>query len=151
MKEPNFIPKDGQVDYTNIRYAPVINTVVFHDGRILLVQRSKSLRLYPSCWNGVSGFLDDSKTIEQKVEEELREELSISKTDIVDLKRGRPLIQEAPDYNKTWLVVPVRVEVSTNKFKLDWEAEDAKWFTPAEASRLDLMPGFREVLAQFIR
>lgn len=71
MKEPKSTPKPGQVDYTNIRYAPVVNIVVTHAGKILLVQRSKNMRLYPGFWNGVSGFLDYAKSIWEKVREEL--------------------------------------------------------------------------------
>ena len=35
-----FQPKPGQVDFTNIRYAPVANCVLFNEGKILLVKRS---------------------------------------------------------------------------------------------------------------
>ena len=46
MAQPKFIPRPGQVDYTNIRYAPVVNTIVVHSGKVLLVQRSSEMRLY---------------------------------------------------------------------------------------------------------
>lgn len=38
MQEPKFVPKPGQTDYSNIRYAPVINCVLKHGDMILLVQ-----------------------------------------------------------------------------------------------------------------
>ncbi|HEY4161329.1 MAG TPA: hypothetical protein VGM08_04680, partial [Candidatus Saccharimonadales bacterium] len=65
MAEPKFVPKPGQVDYTNIRYAPVINTVITNSGKVLLVQRSPGMRLYPGYWSGMSGFLDDNRSIEE--------------------------------------------------------------------------------------
>lgn len=151
MSEPKFKAKDNQVDYTNLRYAPVVNTVVTNAGKILLAKRSPDMRLYPSCWNGISGFLDDGKSIEEKVAEELHDELSISADDITKIERGSLLIQEAPEYNKTWLVVPVLAEIKTAKFKLDWEATEARWFTYDEVKKLELMPGFIAVLAQFFR
>jgi len=49
-----------------------------YQNKILVVQRSKKLHFYPGYWNGISGFLDDQKNIEQKVKEELREELGIT-------------------------------------------------------------------------
>ena len=55
------------------------------------------------------------------------------------------LLQEAPDYGKTWLVVPVLVRVATRDFKLDWEAQTAKWYKPADVPGLNLMPGFQGV------
>ena len=150
MTEPIFIPKDGQVDYTNIRYAPVLNTIVVNNDKILLVQRSSGMRLYPGYWSGVSGFLDDDRDIESKVYEELAEELSIGRDDVLAITRGQPFIQEAPEYSKTWLVIPVRAEIRVVNVTTDWEAQKAQWFGPAELEDLQLLPGFSEVLKQFI-
>lgn len=146
MAEPEFIPRRGQVDYTAIRYAPVVT----HGGKFLLVQRSPDMRLYPGYWNGVSGFLDDNRSIEEKVHEELREELGIAAAAIESLERGTALVQEAPEYNKTWLVVPVLARVATEAFRLDWEAQRAEWYAPDDIAALELMPGFSEVIAQFV-
>ena len=35
------------------------------------------MRLYPGLWNGVSGFLDDKQSIEEKAKDEMLGELSI--------------------------------------------------------------------------
>jgi ADP-ribose pyrophosphatase YjhB (NUDIX family) len=149
MAEPKFVPKPGQIDYTSIRYAPVLNTVVTYKGKILLVKRSPELRLYPNFWNGISGFLDDNQSIEDKVREELREELGLSAEYISRLDIARPLRQEAPEYAKTWFVVPVRATITTDQITLDWEAAGMQWFTPEEAKALELMPNFLDVLTQF--
>lgn len=147
--EPKFTPKPGQTDYTNIRYAPVINTVVANDGKVLLVRRNPTMRLYPGHWNGISGFLDDSSSVEDKALGELSEELGLASSDIKSLERGQVLVQEAPEYGKTWIVFPVFVRVEATNFKLDWEAQEARWFSLGEARNLKLVPGFGEVLAQF--
>lgn len=150
MAEPKFVPKEGQVDYTNIRYAPVINCVVKYQQKILLVQRSKDMRLYPGYWNGVSGFLDTDESVEEKAHEELEEELGIAAKDIVSINRGKVIVQEGEEYNKTWIIFPVLVEVKTTKITLDWEASDHKWLMPEEAKQLNLMPGFDEVLNELL-
>ena len=148
MAEPKFVPKSGQVDYTNIRYAPVVDVIVAHKGKILLVQRSPDMRLYPNYWHCISGFLDDQKSIEEKAREELAEELSLNTSSIVSLERGQVVLSEAPEYNKTWLAVPVLAKVSNTAYKLDWEAARAKWFTPAQAKKLQLIPGVLPILEQ---
>ena len=107
------------------------------------------MRLYPNYWNGVSGFLDDAQDIEDKVREELREELGIAADDLLELTRGTPLLQEAPQYNKTWLVMPMLAKVRHVTFQLDWEAQHAQWYTPQDIMALDLLPGFKYVVAQF--
>ena len=148
-KEAKFIPRPGQTDYTHIRYAPVVNCVVVRAGKVLLVQRSNGMRLYPAFWNGISGFLDDHKSIEEKVYEELYEELGLDKTAVLSIERGQVLLQEAPEYGKTWLVLPVRVSIGEAEIKTDWEAASAQWFEPKAVPKLDLLPGFIHVFAQF--
>ena len=101
MAEPKFVPRKNQVDYTNIRYCPVNNCVLRYKDKILLVQRSKDLRLYPGYWNGVSGFLDDDKSVKEKVYEELKDEVGITPSNVVSIKRGNVLVQESEKYKKT--------------------------------------------------
>ncbi|MBI2474375.1 MAG: NUDIX domain-containing protein, partial [Candidatus Taylorbacteria bacterium] len=84
MEEP-FKPRPGQVDFTYARYAPVINCVLKYGDKILLVERSPKMRLYPGLWNGIAGFLDDGKTLEEKVQEEIKEETGLSKEHIVKI------------------------------------------------------------------
>lgn len=146
MKKTKFKPKPEQIDYTNARWAPVINCVVKYQDKILVVQRSKELNFYPEYWNGISGFLDDSRSLEKKVKDELKEELGISRVKIKKIKLGEIFDEEAPGYKKTWIVHPVLAEVSTDKIKLDWEAQNYRWVTPKEAMGLKLVPGFDMVL-----
>jgi 8-oxo-dGTP pyrophosphatase MutT (NUDIX family) len=141
-----FKPKRGQVDYRNIRWAPVVNCVVRYRGKILLVRRNGDMHFYPGYYNGISGFLDDHKSLEEKVIEELREELGIAKKEIKKIKVGIPFDQDEPKYRKTWIVHPVLVDITTDKVRLDWEAEKYRWVKPAEARKLKLLPGFKNVL-----
>ena len=146
MKEKRFKPIKGQVDYTNIRWAPVINCVLRYKGKFLLVQRNKGMKLYPSYWNGLSGFLDDNKSLKEKVFQELKEEVGLSEKDILSIKIGKIFDQDEPKYKKTWIVHPVLVNVKTNEIKLDWEAQDYRWVNLKEIKEMKLLPGFGDVL-----
>ncbi|MBI3638671.1 NUDIX domain-containing protein [Candidatus Wolfebacteria bacterium] len=148
MKKPKFKPKKRQTDFTNARWAPVINCVVKYKDKILVVERSKKLNFYPEYWNGISGFLDDKRNLRRKVEDELREELGLKKKDIKSIKLGEIFHQDEPKYKKTWIVHPVLVEIKTDKIKikLDWEAINYKWIRPNEVKKLKLLPGFDKVL-----
>ncbi len=141
-----FKVKKGQVDYTNIRYAPVINCVLRFRGKILVVQRSLTINFYPGYWNGVSGFLDDNKSLEEKVRIELKEELGIASKFIKRITLCEIFDQEAPKYKKTWIVHPVLVDVTTDKVRLDWEGRNYRWINPKEVKKLKLLPGFDLVL-----
>ncbi len=150
MKERKFKPKDGQVDYTNVRYAPVINCILRCKDKILLVKRSEGMRLYPGYWNGISGFLDDNRTIEEKVKDELKEELRVSEDRIVSISHGGVYETEDKSVGKVWIVHPVLVDVSTNAVTLDWEAEKYIWIEPSQIETLKLLPGFDRVLKSLI-
>ena len=92
------------------------------------------------------GFLDDQQSLEEKVYQELYEELGLPESAIVRIAAGQVFDQDEPKYHKTWIVHPVLVEVNTEAVKLDWEAGDCRWVTRAEAESLDLLPGFDRVL-----
>ncbi len=141
-----FKPKRGQVDYRNIRWAPVVNCVVMHRGKVLLVQRDPSLHFYPGYWNGISGFLDDHKGLREKVIEELAEEIGIKKGNIISIRLGEVFDQDEPKYRKTWIVHPVLVRVRTDRISLDWEARKYVWVKPSGAGKFKLLPGFHMVL-----
>lgn len=146
MRDKKFKPKSGQIDYMNARWAPVINCVLKHKDKILVVQRSKDLNFYPGYWNGISGFLDDRRSLEQKVKDELKEELGIPNNKIRRIRLGEIFDQEAPKYKKTWIVHPALVEVTTDKIELDWEARNYRWIKLSDAKKLKLLPGFVQVL-----
>ena len=146
MRKTKFKLKPGQIDYTNARWAPVINCVLKYKNKILVVQRSKELNFYPGYWNGISGFLDDKRSLNEKVTDELKEELGIPKGRIKRIRLGEIFDQEAPRYKKTWIVHPVLVEVTTDRVKLDWEARNYRWIKFNEVRGLQLLPGFDQVL-----
>lgn len=141
-----FRPKPGQTDFRKARWAPVINCVLKYKNKILVVKRGDEVGFYEEYWNGISGFLDDKRSLEQKVKDEIKEETGIRGKDIKSIKLGEIFDQEAPEYKKTWIVHPVLAEVSTDKVKLDWEAENYKWVKLGETKSLKLLPGFDIVL-----
>jgi len=146
MKKIPFKPKLGQIDYTSARWAPVINCVLVHKNKILVVERSRDLHFYPGYWNGISGFLDDHRSLKQKVYDELKEELGMPKSMVKNIRLGDIFDQEEQKYKKTWIVHPVLVEVITDAVTLDWEAMNYQWLRLREAKKLKLLPGFDTVL-----
>ena len=149
MPEPKFVPKPGQVDYTNIRYCPALDVVITRNGKILLAKRSADRRMFPDCWAAVAGFLDDDSGIETKAYEELSEEMGLDRSNVIKLTRGQVIMRDDPKQKKTYFIVTMLAEVNTDKFTLDWEASEARWFSPKEVPKLDLMPGMKQVIGQF--
>ncbi len=151
MDEPIFTPKTGQLDYTNIRRVPVINCVVKHEGRILLVKRSAMMESYPSYWNGVSGFLNDGGSVLQKARMELLNELGVTENKIVQMTEGEVFENKDEDSDRVWIVHPVLVEITADEITLDWKAQEYQWVTIDQARTHRLLPGFGKVLDVFFR
>ncbi len=107
------------------------------------------MNFYPGFWNGISGFLDDKKSLEQKVKEEMKEEIGIQSSKIKKIRLGKIFDQDEKKYGKTWIVHPVLVEINIDRIKLDWEAKKYKWVSFAEAKKLKLLPGFDRILKEF--
>lgn len=142
--------KEGQTDFTNIHWAPVINCVVSYAGKILLVKRSDKVGYYPDYWNGISGFLDDDRTLKEKVIQEIENELGIGLNEIESMQFGEIFHEPALKYKKTWIVHPVLVELKTNKIKTDWEASEHKWVYIDEVDEYKLLPGFKKVVKKIM-
>ncbi|MBI4085262.1 MAG: NUDIX domain-containing protein [Candidatus Liptonbacteria bacterium] len=149
MRDRKFKPKPGQIDYSDARWAPVINCVVKYGDKILIVKRSSELRFYPGLWNGLGGFLDDDRGLEEKVREELQEEIGIGSDDIVSIKSGEIFDADDPEFGKTWIIHPILVEVRTDKVVLDWEAEEYRWIKPEELADFKIADSFKKVVKNF--
>lgn len=136
-----------QVDFTNVRYAPVINVVVQNtDGDILIVKRSEDVGFYPGHWNGIGGFLDDDADFGEKVKRELHEEVGIEGEQIRSIEMGPIFHDDAPRYNKTWIIHPARVRITSDVGDIDWEADSYAWIAPADIDRYHVVPSFLTVL-----
>lgn len=145
-----FKPKLGQTDYTNARWAPVISCIVKHGEKILIVKRSKDMNIYPGLWNGIGGFLDDEKSLEEKIKEELNEETGINENEIISIKHGEIFDLDDPAIGKTWIIYPALVEVATDNIVLDWEAEEYRWVDYGELKNFEVTAGFGKVVKNFI-
>lgn len=151
VSEPMFKPKPGQKDFTNEKRAPVINCVVQCGNKILIARRSSRMNFYPGFWSGVSGFLDDGKSVEEKAKEELQEEFNIGERNILEIVEGIPIEQEDTKYGKTWVVHPVLVKVSTDTVVPNWEVEDYRWIDPEEVGSFELVPGYDMVVSGLLK
>jgi len=134
------------VDYTHARWAPVINCMVQFEDTFLLVKRSSEVNIHPNTWHIVGGYLDDKKSLEEKVYEELGEELGLKKENIISIRRGDIFDIENPQYGKTFVVHPVLVTVNTNVITLDWEAQEYAWVMKDEIETYDTLPSFSIIL-----
>lgn len=134
---------DGRINFTGVRKAPVVNVIVELDGKILIMKRSDKVSAYQRLWNGVSGFIDEPKPIEEFVRQEISEELSIGSELVGKMSVSDPYIVEDQDIDRVWYVYPVLVSLKKEpKIVLDWEHTDFKWIAPSELSKYQYVKDF---------
>ena len=124
---------DGRINFTGVRKAPVLNVVVFYEGKILIVKRSRKVGSYKGLWNGISGFIDEPKTIDDFAKQELAEELSLDTKLISKIKVCTPYEVNDLAIDRIWFVYPVLVTLNQKpNIVLDWEHTDYAWIEPVQ-------------------
>ena len=147
------LPKfpDGRINYSNCKKAPVITVVVKYKDKILLLKRSDNVSTYKGKWQVVAGYLDEIKSIKEKVLEELREEIRVEENIIDKIIIGDYFEFEDSDIGKTWIVTPVLVELKEKpKISIDREHTDFRWITPKEIRKFDIVPNLDESLRRVL-
>lgn len=134
---------DGRINFTGIKKAPVINVVVYHEGEILIVKRSDKVSAYQGLWNGISGFIDEPKSIEAFALQEISEELSLKKSAVQLVHVAEPYEVVDKGIDRVWVVYPVLAQLNEKpKIVLDWEHTDFAWIQPRQLSQYDFVKDF---------
>lgn len=136
---------DGRVDFSDTVSAPVLNIFVVFDGEVLLLKRSDKVGSYRGFWNVVGGYIDEPVSLEEKVFEELSEELGITQKQVASVAFAERFSVFDEDIPKEWLVHPVLVELKMKvEPVLDWEHTAFVWITPERFGEFLLVKGFEE-------
>ncbi len=138
----NELPKfdDGRIDYSKSKEAFVINAFVRYDGKILLLKRSDKVAAYQWKRNSIWGYLDEKVTLEEKIYEELREEIGITKEGIKQIRPGKIFKLEDPAINRTRIICPSIVELNTEpKIQLDREHTEYQRIHPDKIKDFDVI------------
>lgn len=143
---------DGRIDYTRFAKPPALNLIVSAESRVLLLKRSEQVLAYKGMWNCLGGFLDEVKPVEEKMLEELWEELSVARDQVVSLELGE--VREIVDrqIGRTWMLVPgLALLKSKPEVVLDFEHTDFAWVKPAEVGNYNIVPGLDKLVMSFVQ
>jgi ADP-ribose pyrophosphatase YjhB (NUDIX family) len=137
-------------DYTHARSAPVITIFVRYRDKFLLVKRSEKMLTYQGLWSCVAGFVDDEKSVEEKVIFEMEEELGLQKEDLKEIKEIDTYLFLDKELDREWIRHVYFVEITNPNVKLSWEHTELVWVTPEEAKTYETTPGYNEDLAKVL-
>lgn len=139
---------DGRINYSNEMNCAVLTIFVMYKGKLLLMKRSNKVGTYKGKWMTVAGYYDEPVPIRKKVEEELREETSV--TVYSKMTAFDELKIEDVKINKVWFIYNVLVEIDYEpEIILDWEHTEYQWIEPGRLEEYDIIPSllvsFRKV------
>lgn len=135
-------------DYTHARSAPVLVIFVKYRDKFLLVKRSEKMLTYQNLWSCLAGFVDDEKTMEEKVVFEIEEELGLKQADIKEIKKGDTYLFLDEELNREWIRHIYLVEIANPNVKLSWEHSELVWVVGEDAKNFTTTPGFAEDLVK---
>ncbi|TAL49007.1 NUDIX domain-containing protein [Patescibacteria group bacterium] len=139
------------IDYTHARSAPVLAIYVKYKDKFLIVKRSDKHLTYQGLWSCVAGFVDDEKTMEDKVEFEMEEELGLKKSDVKSIKKGETYLFVDKDLDREWIRHLFLVEITSPNIKLNWEHSEYVWIDPKDTKDYQTTPGFEKDLAGVLK
>jgi len=128
-------------DYTNTKVAPILLCFIRYQDKFLLLKRSDKVLAYKNLWSTLAGFIDDKQKLEDKIVEEITEELGLKKEDIKEIKQGEIYTFKDKEINRDWIRHLFVVEVSNPDIKLDWEHTEYKWIFSKEINDYEITPG----------
>jgi NADH pyrophosphatase NudC (nudix superfamily) len=131
--------------------APVITVFVKYKDKILLLKRSDKVSTYKGKWNTVAGYLDELRPVEEKIFEELKEEIGVEKDNISSIILSDPFEFKDERIAKEWIVTPALVELRRPEIKLNWEHTEYKWITPREIRNFETVPNLDQSLKKVLR
>lgn len=126
-----------------MRTRRVVTCLLEHNGRLLVLRRSQSVRTYRGKWAGVSGSVDGPSPLEQALEE-IVEETGLLPGDVEHLREGDPLDVVDETLGVRWVVHPFLPGRRPTRICLDWEHDQSRWIDPSDISELDTVPGLKE-------
>jgi len=134
---------DGRVNFTGVHKAPVLNVIVCYNNEILIVKRSQKVGAYQGLWNGISGFIDEPKSIEAFAQQELVEELSLQTEAIENVRVATPYEVKDKKIDRVWVVYPVLVTLKHRPIIiLDWEHTEYAWIDPEQLNSYEYVKDF---------
>jgi len=137
-------------DYTHARSAPVIIIFVKYRDKFLLVKRSQKTLTYQGLWSCLAGFVDDDKSLEDKVTFEIEEELGLKSEDIKKITQSETYLFVDNDLDREWIRHLFLVEITNPNVKLSWEHTELVWAMAEEVGQYETTPGLHEDLKKII-
>ena len=124
----------------------VVTVFLYHNQKILIVQRGNQVRTFRGYWSGISGYLEPETNPVEQAKIEVREETGIKSENISKIFQGKTIeIIDPAKEKRIWRVHPFKfILKSSPEINLDWENQKFQWINPLELNKFKTVPGLKK-------
>ena len=118
----------GTIEIANVKMIESVSSVIFVDGRVLMLQRPETARSFPGVWSLVAGKIEAGESPDEAAKREIMEETGIAV--------GNPDRALDPIFvrenNRIWKVYPMLYRLSSAEPRLNHENLGYEWVNPKD-------------------
>ncbi len=118
----------------------VVSALIEDEGKVLLIKRKKN-KSFPDFWGIPTGKVKPGEKLEDAIKREVKEETNLR----IEVLEPYHLTQEFHD-DHHHIIIAFKGKIVSGHLKAGSDAEEVKWFSKDEVSRLKLQPTAREQL-----
>jgi dienelactone hydrolase/8-oxo-dGTP pyrophosphatase MutT (NUDIX family) len=133
--------------YLAFKVFPVVNVLLEHQGKILLLKRSQKVGTYRGLWLSVAGYLERGDNVLNQARKEVKEETGIKLGRLKGYQMAKSFKFIDKKIDRIWQIHPVLIKLKRKpKIRLDWESVAYRWVKPADIHNYQVVPSLLEVI-----
>ncbi len=132
----------------------VVTCLLVHDNKLLILQRSNTVKTYKKMWGGVAGYIEPNEQPLETAYKEIFEETGLLQDQVKLIKQVTPVeftdIYNDETYN--WVIHPFMFFVEKKeKIQIDWEHTQYKWVDPKNINQFTTVPHFKSIVKKLLK
>lgn len=127
----------------------IVRALIFHEGKILLVQRAQNDRWKPLHWELPGGKKDQGENEYEAVRRETLQETSLKIEPKYQIYQDQTVFTEGPRQGQRFCMVAFKAIVPTQEVALSEEHSAYMWVTLREALTQNLTPESKRIIETF--
>jgi PncC family amidohydrolase len=124
----------------HIEQREVVTSFVECEGKVALLRRSAKVGTYQGRWAGVSGYLEEGRTLLQQALLEMEEEIGLKAEEVELVKEGGEVEALDMELHRRWIVHPFHFKIKQRELAIDWEHTELRWVLPSEIAQYETVP-----------
>jgi 8-oxo-dGTP pyrophosphatase MutT (NUDIX family) len=137
---------NGTIEMHNVRAVRCVSSVIYVNGKILMLRRPDDARSFPGVWSLVAGRVEADESTDDAAKREIFEETGLRVS--AHSASLRPILVRENDM--VWEVYPYIFVHDVSDVRLNKENIDHRWVLPGEMERMNTVASTISVVRELI-